>query len=100
MIFHVIDKETGELIEARGFWAVTEGGGLIDVEDGWGCEGGGGSSVGPRNALVVLGPAPVVAVELPRVPQAWEKAFKCEVCGKKFGSSLGLLTHRQAKEHW
>lgn len=97
MIFHVINRETGEVVQARGFFAIGEDGVLYDVQDGWGCEGGGGSDTVDSRYVVVLGPAPKpVAVETKPVAA---KSFECEVCAKKFGSALGLEMHKQNKGH-
>lgn len=91
MFFHVINKQTGEVMEAHGFWALSESGALYDILDGWGCEGGGGSSSAPGQAIVVMGPAPLT-VEIKAQP-VQAKPFKCDICGKNFTTESGLFQH-------
>lgn len=92
-MFYVIDKNTGEPAEANGFWAVSESGQLYDVIDGWGCEGGGGSSAAPRNFIAIFGVVPVIE---PR--QEPEKSkIPCDVCGRKFKTDDAMSQHRNMK---
>lgn len=95
-MFYVIDKTTGEPVCANGFWAVDEDGKLFDIMDGWGCEGGGGSSAAPDNFIAVFGRQPVKAI--PIAEQL--RPFKCDVCDKRFGSNEAFRNHRVAKEHF
>lgn len=96
MIFHVVHRETGDLVSAEGFWAVDEDGMLVDVIDGWGCEGGGGYANAPVFAIAVIGPAPVVDLKVLPVLKL-SKPFKCDSCDKNFTTSEGMAEHIKAK---
>jgi hypothetical protein len=91
MMFYVIDKNTGERVEANGFWAVGESGQLYDVIDGWGCEGGGGSSNAPSNFIVVFGAPAAIHAE----PD--QEKVACGVCGKLFKNDEAMQQHRSMK---
>lgn len=95
MLFHVRDRITGEVLTAKGFWAITESGAIVDVIDGWGCEGGGGSDGAPSNAIAVFGPEPVPE------PVAKTKArpYNCPGCNKTFATYEGRATHMASKGH-
>lgn len=92
-MFWVLDKDTGLQAYAEGFFAVTENGRLIDVCDGWGCEGGGGSSSTPDNFIVVLGSPPKEAV------QERTNHKECIFCDKKFKTAEALHDHCVAKHY-
>jgi hypothetical protein len=89
-MFHVIDKTTGKLAIAQGFWAIGENGRLYDVIDGWGCEGGGGSSIAPGNLVAVFGdPEPEASPE--------PEKFNCDICDRVFTTKQGRDNHRSMK---
>lgn len=96
MVFHVVHKETGEPLIAQGFWAVDEDGMIVDVIDGWGCEGGGGYNNAPDYAMAVIGSAPAVELKVAPVIKLG-KPFKCESCGKNFTTADGMAEHIKAK---
>ena len=91
-MFYVIDKNTGHQVFANGFWAIRDDGKLIDVVDGWGLEGGGGSNDAPENFAAVLGYAPLADDPEP-------EKFECFECEKKFNTESGRMDHMQIK-HW
>ena len=93
-MFYVIDKRSGEVIQARGFWAIGESGGLYDIEDGWGCEGGGGSSAAPHYALPVFGQEPVEQEKEKSIPKKPSKVYthRCS-CGGRFQTYAASAGH-------
>ena len=93
-MFYVIDRRTGEEIHAKGFWAISEGGNLYDIIDGWGCEGGGGSSCAPDHAVAVFGVAPSeLPVEQKPEPKPQKiYRYRCS-CGARFVEYSGSLNH-------
>lgn len=93
-MFYVIDKDTGEEVFANGNWALRQDGQLIDVVDGWGCEGGGGSNDAPERFAVVLGQSPLIDEPEPEFVK-----FECFECEKKFNTEQGRTDH-MAMKHW
>jgi hypothetical protein len=95
MLFHVVNKESGVLIQPKGEWAITADGSVIDVIDGWGCEGGGGSNDCSHFAHAVFGPAPIgiKTANKPPVP----KTHCCTLCNKRFVTVDALNMHIVAR---
>lgn len=79
-------------MHAEGFWALIESGSLVDVQDGWGCEGGGGSEEAPSDAMAVMGPEPMAQVEQAEALER-NRTVPCEVCGKRFTTLEGAKQH-------
>lgn len=95
-MFYVIDRITGEQMQAEGFWAIGEYGQLYDVIDGWGCEGGGGSWPAPAQAMAVFGEAPVDPVREPEPAKKPQKIYthRCS-CGGRFTTQSASAGHRR-----
>lgn len=91
-MFYVINRATGEVMRAEGFWAIAENGQLVDVVDGWGCEGGGGSSSAPFDAVAVFGVEPAIEEPKPEPKPPKVYAHKCS-CGARFTTYLGFSSH-------
>ena len=83
-MFYVINRDTGEQVFAKGIWALDEDGQLIDVQDGWGCEGGGGSDKAPDRYVAVFGSPPKPEPEpIKEVQVAKDYNSRC-TCGARF----------------
>lgn len=104
-MFYVIDARTGEEVSAEGFFALGENGVLYDVQDGWNCEGGGGSETVPDYYRVVWG-SPYTPPAPPKPPKPAYKEPKTThacTCGKRFTTFMGAMAHaadtRQPGQH-
>lgn len=97
-MFYVINRETGEQVFAKGIWALDEDGQLIDVQDGWGCEGGGGSDKASDRYVAVFGKPPKAEPEqIKPVKTAKDYNYRCS-CGSKFVEYSSAASHCSATQ--
>lgn len=98
--WYVIDGK-GEVV--RDDWMIDQCGRLYSITDGWGCEGGGGSSPADPSYRIVLGgePSNLPFVDPRKIAEKnnpYEKAWKCS-CGKKFKTYQGMVNHASQLGH-